>query len=116
MTLCKAAELPPDRKAVFKPRNFSFAPFRPPPGETVFLGYYPQQKTIFGRVVLLFPGAFWGSVRELFSTMEQSIPGEIIRFLAGSSPFLRPTEAKSERGWRACCPTTTPLALKIHRH
>jgi len=81
MTLCKAAELPPGRKAVLKSRNFPFAPFRPPPGETVFLGYYRQQKAIFGRVVLLFSGAFWGSLRGLFGRMEQSIPGEISRFL-----------------------------------
>ena len=38
MTLCKAAELPPGRRSYVW--EDPFAPFRPPPGETVFLGYY----------------------------------------------------------------------------
>jgi hypothetical protein len=45
-------------KPLFKFRNFSFAPFRPPQGVTVFLGYYLEQKAIGDRVVLLVPEHF----------------------------------------------------------
>lgn len=91
------------------------APSRPPPGEAVFIGYYPEQKPLLAGLYFGSPEHFGEVYRSNLERWKKVFLAIFAASRQGLPLFVTNGNKKQALLSGDFWPTTTPLAIKSHQ-